>query len=301
MRLRPTDRPNVLRYFLALDTNQFTIGRQGKDEYQLGMDYAACATDSAQHRLYYVQGSLGGLLTKEDYESARLSGFPFFLEAGKVAILASLQLVFRDRKTGRMSSVRLLYGQPSAGNPSAPQLQATLGPERSTIGSLGIPASFGTTLPIPTSLCGDVYSLPAMTPNLPVFSELESMGAIYTTALNVPNLYIGGVVGDPQSLPWYGINYQGTFWITAPGKYEFRLASDDGANLYIDDQLVIDNDGWHEVRTLCGKADLTAGWHTIRVAYYQAWPTNVALTLEVKVPGQKQWQFFDTRSFVRSP
>jgi hypothetical protein len=49
-----------------------------------------------------------------------------------------------------------------------------------------------------------------------------------------------------------------------------------------------------------GKAALTAGRHTTRVAYFQGLPIDVALVLGVKAPRQK-WSLFDMRHFARPP
>jgi hypothetical protein len=101
---------------------------------------------------------------------------------------------------------------------------------------------FGTTDPTPSALCGDVYPLPIGTPHLPVFSELNSIGAVYTNSLNVPDQYFGGIFTEPGSSPWFGITYQGMFWLTKRREFHFELTSDDGAKLYIDDRLIINND-----------------------------------------------------------
>jgi hypothetical protein len=296
-----SDRLDLLDYFLAFDTGQFTFLRQAKDQYQLGIDYAVCATDAARNRLYFAQDNLDGVITKEDYETVTRRGFPFFLEVKKVASLASVQLVFRDRKTGTTSGVRFLYDQDQAGVLPAGMLWAKVAPEHSSSGVMALTKGrFGTTVPVPSSLCGDVYELPTTIRGLPIFSELDSLGAVYTNSLNVPDQYFGGTWGKPDSSPWFGINYQGTFWVVEPGDYDFQLTSDDGAKLYIDDRLIINNDGLHTARTLGGKASLSFGRHTIRIAYFQGLPTNVALVLEVKAPRQK-WRAFDVTQYAPPP
>jgi hypothetical protein len=62
--------------------------------------------------------------------------------------------------------------------------------------------------------------------------------------------------------------------------------------------LIIDNDGLHGAQTLPGKVALSAGRHTIRVAYFEGLPTNVALVLKVKAPNQK-WSILDMTQFAR--
>ena len=77
----------------------------------------------------------------------------------------------------------------------------------------------------------------------------------------------------------------GRFWIDKPETYQFELTADDGANLYIDGQLVIDNDGTHAAITKTGSMALTKGIHTMRVSYFQGPKEELALILRVAEPG----------------
>lgn len=53
-------------------------------------------------------------------------------------------------------------------------------------------------------------------------------------------------------------------------KYDFRLMSDDGSRLYIDDQLIIDFDGLHgPFPGVDGEVNLTQGRHKIRIEYFE--------------------------------
>ncbi|MEM7474869.1 MAG: c-type cytochrome [Planctomycetota bacterium] len=52
------------------------------------------------------------------------------------------------------------------------------------------------------------------------------------------------------------------------GQYSFYTSSDDGSRLYIDDQLVVSNDGNHGMVEKSGSIRLTAGLHKIVVTYY---------------------------------
>jgi hypothetical protein len=60
--------------------------------------------------------------------------------------------------------------------------------------------------------------------------------------------------------------------LTVPtaGSYTFRLTSDDGSELLIDEQLVIDHDGLHGAEDKDGAIELTAGMHALRVNYFEA-------------------------------
>jgi len=68
--------------------------------------------------------------------------------------------------------------------------------------------------------------------------------------------------------------------ITKAGTYGFKLGSDDGSRLYIDDQRVIDNDGPHGFKSKANRVCLSVGTHYLKVWYYQGWPYRFGLTLE---------------------
>ena len=53
-------------------------------------------------------------------------------------------------------------------------------------------------------------------------------------------------------------------------QYTFRLRSDDGSELFIDDTLVIDHDGLHGADDKDGAIQLTAGRHALRVNFFEA-------------------------------
>lgn len=62
--------------------------------------------------------------------------------------------------------------------------------------------------------------------------------------------------------------FEGGIEIPTNGTYTFYLASDDGSKLYINDDVVVDNDGDHGVITKSGSITLTEGRHPIRVAWF---------------------------------
>jgi mono/diheme cytochrome c family protein len=62
-----------------------------------------------------------------------------------------------------------------------------------------------------------------------------------------------------------------TTWFIAPsaGNYRFSIGSDDGSRIFIDDQLVADNDGVHAMQHRSGEIQLSAGAHRVRVEYFE--------------------------------
>ncbi|RZU47757.1 PA14 domain-containing protein [Fluviicoccus keumensis] len=127
---------------------------------------------------------------------------------------------------------------------------------------------------------GEIYLLPIGTPQLPDFSLLTPIGALYTSEINItPRSFTDPFPGVPSNrFEWFGVRYQGPLTIQATGDYSFSTLSDDGSKLYIDDQLIINNDGQHApsssgVNTIA----LSKGVHTLRIEYFQGPATQIAL------------------------
>jgi S1-C subfamily serine protease len=68
----------------------------------------------------------------------------------------------------------------------------------------------------------------------------------------------------------FALEFTGLVRVPADGAYTFYADSDDGSRLYVDDQLVADNDGLHAAREKHGLLRLQAGYHPIRLTYFNA-------------------------------
>jgi len=66
----------------------------------------------------------------------------------------------------------------------------------------------------------------------------------------------------------WGKRLSGFIMASGDGVYEFALTSDDGSKLWIDDQLVVDNDGLHGSVTKTGVAALAKGAHKIVIGWF---------------------------------
>lgn len=201
----------------------------------------------------------------------------------------SARLVLRDHTTGALGTSEVLL------LPLSRDLFAEPVPENQTN------QIFGTkTVTTPLAMCGDVYQLAPWTTNLPRFSEIDATAPIYATSLSVySRFFTQGIPGVTGRDEWFGVNYQGSFGIDKPGNYEFRLFSDDGAKVYIDDRLIVSDDTIHPIQHSRGKVELQPGAHNIRISYFQGPRTEVALVLLIKPPG-RGWRLFDTRDFPPS-
>jgi hypothetical protein len=146
---------------------------------------------------------------------------------------------------------------------------------------------FGTTVVIPTGLQGKIYHISQFAKKLPnLDNKKKPAGIIYTTSLNIPTQdFRAGFPGVTKKTEWFAIDYTGKFWIETAGSYKFIITSDDGSKLYIDDRLIIDNDGLHSAITKDGTEELTRGVHQIRVSYFQGPGFEIALILKIEPPG----------------
>ena len=66
----------------------------------------------------------------------------------------------------------------------------------------------------------------------------------------------------------FALRFSGSIHIPKSGRYEFFISSNDGSRIYINDQLVVNNDGLHGMLQKSGTAELSAGKHSIIVTYF---------------------------------
>jgi hypothetical protein len=130
------------------------------------------------------------------------------------------------------------------------------------------------------SLRGDIYYLPEGTSALPDFSSLNPVGSIYTKVLDIPQRsFTNGFPGITDKFEWFAIRYTGSFKVDREGDYAFRLVSDDGSRLFIDGNLIIDNDGTHPPKSVSGNVYLSNGMHQLEVDFFQGPREYLALQL----------------------
>lgn len=73
------------------------------------------------------------------------------------------------------------------------------------------------------------------------------------------------------------VRFESNIKIGETGKYKFYTSSNDGSKLYIDDKLIVDNDGLHGPVQQTGEIQLKKGMHRIRVDYFQAGGSKVLM------------------------
>src|SRR5207249_4475579 len=68
----------------------------------------------------------------------------------------------------------------------------------------------------------------------------------------------------------FGVVWSGMIEIATPGPTTFTSLADDAVKLYVDNVLILNNDGGHGVTApASGTANLTAGLHDLRVYFTQ--------------------------------
>ncbi len=85
----------------------------------------------------------------------------------------------------------------------------------------------------------------------------------------------------------FALEFKGFIKIATAGTYTFYTTSDDGSCLFLDGIKVVDNDGLHTMRERSGTITLSAGYHTIKVQYFQR-SRNKGLEVQYQGPGNSK-------------
>ncbi len=121
---------------------------------------------------------------------------------------------------------------------------------------------------------------PSMLPNfdtlIPMSNDV-SMGVDYASTSG--EFMNSGLSDD------VGAVFTGYVQVFFGGIYNFTTESDDGSALYVGDELVVNNDGLHGMVKIGGSIPLAAGWHKVRIEFFErgggaglfstiVWPTG---------------------------
>jgi hypothetical protein len=113
----------------------------------------------------------------------------------------------------------------------------------------------------------------------------ESLRNEYRMALSVDGELVGERIlrsgGEVRSTD-YGMRYTASLNVPEDGDYTFTVDSDDGSQLCIDGQLVVNNDGLHSAKTVSKTTPLSGGLHQLTVTYFQR---GGGSSLQVRIAG----------------
>ena len=87
----------------------------------------------------------------------------------------------------------------------------------------------------------------------------QASGIVPEIVMNVPQL---------KQRDKFALRFTGMISAPKSGKYTFFVASDDGSRIYLNDKLLVNNDGLHGMVEKSGSVELPAGAHKLVVTYF---------------------------------
>jgi hypothetical protein len=147
----------------------------------------------------------------------------------------------------------------------------------------------------------DLASIRSELSKIPDWSKLAPVAKVVMANFAVPKTNFSlGFPGVNESLKeYFGISFSGKIILPKSGKYKFTLSSDDGANFYIDNNKIVDNDGTHSYSSKSSEVELTAGEHSYKLDYYQGPATSIGLSLFWVLPGETEEKLVPAGVFRR--
>ena len=141
---------------------------------------------------------------------------------------------------------------------------------------------------------GTIHQMPDFDLLTPVYTfvtpNLDVSKRNYTQGFPTPEMQF--VVED------FAIRFRGELAIDTPGLYHFGLYSDDGAKLYIDGTLVVDNDGIHTGKGKRGSITLPIGVYPIEIQYFQGPRYSIALQWYYQPPNEPYFESIGSHSIT---
>jgi hypothetical protein len=99
---------------------------------------------------------------------------------------------------------------------------------------------------------------------------------------------------------FFNFRFDGFLLITKPGDYQFRMASNDGSRLTLNDTLLVENDGIHDVTSVTGPLRyLRSGPHRITVDFFDFMNID-SLLVEYSGPDTNNEWIFLSRDILKS-
>lgn len=93
----------------------------------------------------------------------------------------------------------------------------------------------------------------------------------------------------------FGYIFEGIILVPEDGVYEFMTKSDDGSVLYIDNKLIVNNDGSHAAIIATGRVALKKGYHSYRLLYFEDYEGE-HLSWGWKIPSAKEFEAIPTKN-----
>ncbi|MEM0912237.1 MAG: galactose oxidase-like domain-containing protein, partial [Pseudomonadota bacterium] len=98
------------------------------------------------------------------------------------------------------------------------------------------------------------------------FRQMPDFSTLQISNSGTSDVIAADVVGQTIS---FALTFTRQITVDIPATFQFRTTSDDGSILYIDNQVVVNNDGLHPARTVTGQIFLNPGVYNLRVEFFQ--------------------------------
>ncbi len=117
------------------------------------------------------------------------------------------------------------------------------------------------------------YEVETPITSMPPFDSLQPIETGSTEIMDVLDL--------SKRRDGVAFQFTGKLNVITPGDYLFHQYSDDGSQLFIDGEMLVDNDGKHDLEAKRGLIYLTAGSHDIQIDYFNnSWGKGMMLWYE---------------------
>lgn len=166
--------------------------------------------------------------------------------------------------------------------------------------------------PVFTSFDGTVYEMPKMLQKirghltrtiLEKYSDkvldYDSLTTISLSTLDIPETYIqyGSFPYVPRKTKFCML-LDSRVVIPTTAYYQFSLNSDDGSILWIDDNIIVDNDGGHPMRKKSEVVLLKQGEYPVKLWYFQGHPDGFGLEMAATYYGPLEEEQEDSTAMV---
>jgi hypothetical protein len=115
--------------------------------------------------------------------------------------------------------------------------------------------------------------------SLPDFNQLKEIKYGTVESVNLDS--------TTTDINYFGLSYEGFFYAPSDGVYKFYTISDDGSRLFIDGEIIVDNDGSHGDLEKSGSIALSKGLHNFNLLYFQN-SSGQSLHVYVEIPGKEK-------------
>lgn len=127
----------------------------------------------------------------------------------------------------------------------------------------------------------------------PYVDDYESFGKFTLDEVRIPNTEVTPELDPTTIIPVlprktrFATIMHSTMNISVDACYEFSLNSDDGSILWIDDAVVVDNDGGHQMELQVDSFAFSPGSYKVKLWYFQGHPNIFGCELDAKIVGKR--------------